>query len=69
MEEILQSLKSKEVDVTCSNSVTFRGTIESLDSGVVRIRGEEDRLIYLDIGSVVSVTECDNHHSRPGFVV
>ncbi len=69
MEEILNSLKNKEVDVTCSNSVAFRGTVESVESGVVRMTTDEEKVVFLNAGSVVSVMECENHHSRPGFVI
>jgi hypothetical protein len=69
MEEFLQSLNGKQVDISFGGSATFRGTIIDLKNGVLVMNDEDDRTIYVATDKITTVSEVKEHLSRPGFVV
>jgi len=68
MEELLNSLLGKRIDVTCGTNAAFRGDVVDVKSGVLYLRDEEDRVAYVAIDKIAVVYECKEHLSRPGFV-
>ena len=69
MEAILTELRGKKVDINCGSNVMYRGEIISVDSGILKLKNEDDRDIFIAIDKVAAVTECSDLSSRPGFIV
>ena len=69
MEDKLEELKGKRVDVNCGAGAIFRGTVESVDDDVVTIKDEDSFITNISIKKIVAVTECVDPVTRPGFIV
>lgn len=69
MEDKLEELKGKRVDINCGAGANFRGTVETVDDGLVTLKDEEDRKTNVAIKKIVAVTECVDPVTRPGFIV
>lgn len=68
MDSILFALRGKEVEINFSNSLGFRGTIESVDNGVIKLTDESEKIYYLAISKIAAVCEVAEPHLRPGFI-
>jgi hypothetical protein len=69
MEEKLKGFSGKRVDINCGAGAIFRGKVSSVESGLVTILDEEDRVTSVSIEKILAVTECHEPISRPGFIV
>ena len=69
MEAILTELQGKKVDINCGSNVMYRGEIVSVEGGILKLKNEDDRDIFIAIDKVAAVTECSDLSSRPGFIV
>lgn len=69
MEELLQQLLSKKIDVTCGTNAAFRGDVMDVKSGVLYLRDEDGKVAYVAIDKIAVIFECKDVPSRPGFVV
>jgi hypothetical protein len=68
MEELLNQLLGKKIDVTCGTNVAFRGDVVDVKAGVLYLRDEDDRVAYVSIDKIAVIYECKDNHPRPGFV-
>lgn len=68
MEELLNQLLSKKIDVTCGTNAAFRGDVVDVKAGVLYLRDEDDRVAYVSIDKIAVIYECKENHPRPGFV-
>ena len=68
MEEKLREFKGRKVDANCGTGAIFRGTVEGVEGGVLKIRDEMDVISYVAIGKIIAVTECSESATRPGFI-
>jgi hypothetical protein len=68
MEELLQSFEGKKIDVTCGSSAVFRGEVVEVGEGVLKLRDEDGKLLYIAIPRIASVYECSDQAGRPGFI-
>ncbi|MFN0138959.1 MAG: MM0924 family protein [Pyrinomonadaceae bacterium] len=68
MEELLNQLLGKKIDVTCGTNAAFRGDVVDVKAGVLYLRDEDDRVAYVSIDKVAVIYECKENHPRPGFV-
>ncbi len=69
MEELLTQLVGKKIDVNSGVSAAFRGDVSEVKNGVLYLRSEDEKVIYIPIEKIAAVYECGETHSRPGFVV
>lgn len=69
MEEFLQQLMGKRIDVAYGTSATVRGDVVDVKDGVLFLRDEEEKVAYVAIDKIAVVWEVKEHQSRPGFVV
>lgn len=69
MEELLNQLMGKKIDVTCGTNATFRGDVIDVKTGVLYLRDEDEKVAYVSIDKIAVVYECGDQHSRPGFIV
>lgn len=68
MEELLNQLLGKKIDVTCGTNAAFRGDVVDVKKGVLYLRDEDDRVAYVSIDKIAVIYECKENHPRPGFV-
>lgn len=68
MEELLNQLLGKKIDVTCGTNAAFRGDVVDVKAGVLYLRDEDDRVAYVSIDKIAVIYECKENHPRPGFV-
>jgi hypothetical protein len=68
MEEKLRSYQGKKLDVNCGTSAIFRGTVEKVEDGILKIKDELDVVSHISIERIIAVTECSESSTRPGFV-
>lgn len=68
MEELLNQLLGKKIDVTCGTNAAFRGDVVDVKAGVLYLRDEDERVAYVSIDKVAVIYECKENHPRPGFV-
>ncbi len=69
MEELLKRLKGKKIDVSCGTTAVFRGDIIEVDNGVLHLRDEDSRDVFVAVDKVSMVCECSESSTRPGFIV
>jgi len=69
MEDLLRQLLGKKIDVTCGTNAAFRGDVIDVKQGVLYLRDEHEKVAYVAIDKIAVVYECDDHASRPGFVI
>lgn len=68
MEEILNQLLDKKVDISCGASAVFRGHLREVRNGVLCIVDEDDRNVFVAVDKIAAVCECRDNSGRPGFV-
>lgn len=68
MEELLNQLLGKKIDVTCGTNAAFRGDVVDVKAGVLYLRDEDDRVAYVSIDKIAVIYECKDNQPRPGFV-
>ena len=69
MEALLTELSGKKVDVNCGSNVMYRGEIVSIEDGILKLKNEDDRDVFIAVDKIAAVTECSDLSSRPGFIV
>ena len=69
MEDLLKQLLGKKIDVTCGTNAAFRGDVIDVKNGILYLRDEYEKVAYVAIHKIAVIYECDDHASRPGFVV
>ena len=69
MEALLTELSGKKVDVNCGSNVMYRGEIVSIEGGILKLKNEDDRDVFIAVDKIAAVTECSDLSSRPGFIV
>ncbi|GIU82655.1 MAG: hypothetical protein D6687_05970 [Acidobacteria bacterium] len=68
MENFLVQLQGKKVDVACGESAVIRGEIVKAQDGILYLRDEDERQIYVAIDKIAAVWEVKENHHRPGLV-
>lgn len=68
MKDLLKEFVGKRVDVHCSGSTVFRGSVKKADDGIVQLVDDEDRVFYIDGSRIIAVSEVTDASSRPGFL-
>jgi hypothetical protein len=68
MEEIISNLKGKRIDVNCGMSAVFRGENVSYNGGILELRDETGRTVYIEGSRIVAVSEVTDPSIRPGFI-
>ena len=69
MEALLTQLRGKKVDINCGSNVMYRGEIVSIDGGILKLKNEDDRDVFIAVDKIAAVMECSDLSSRPGFIV
>lgn len=68
MENFLRQLMGKKIDVSCGTNATVRGDVVEIKDGILYLRDEDERLVYVAVEKIAIVWECKDTVIRPGFV-
>lgn len=68
MENVLQGLAGKKLDVVCMGAVTQRGENRSVSDGVLALVDDEGKVVYISVSTIVAVSEVSDTATRPGFI-
>lgn len=68
MEEKVRSLLGKKIDVSCTSAVGFTGEVLEVENGILSLRDDEDKILFISIGKIAAVNVVSDNHLRPGFV-
>ena len=68
MKTFLQAFIGKKVDVVCTGGVAVRGEIESIETDVLVLKDEEDKVCYVAIDKITVVWETKDKVQRTGFI-
>ncbi len=68
MEEFLKQFTGKQIDVSCGINSTIRGNVADVKNGVLHLRDENERIVYVAIDKIAIVWEAHEHQNRPGFL-
>ena len=69
MEEFLNQLMGKKIDISCGANANVRGDVVDIKGGILYLRDENERVAYVAIEKIAIIWECKDSQSRPGFVV
>jgi hypothetical protein len=68
MEELLRRFTGKKIDVSFGSTAVFRGQVRDVGQGILSLVDDDDREVFIAVERIASVTECQDHSGRPGFV-
>lgn len=68
MEELLRELVGRKIDVRCGGTESFTGEVSEIKKGVVYLRDEDEKIIYLAIEKISAINESTESPLRPGFI-
>ncbi len=69
MEEFLQQLMGKKIDVSCGTSAVVRGDVVDVKDGILYLRDEDERVSYVVIEKIAFVWEREDPEHKAGFVL
>jgi hypothetical protein len=69
MQELLERMKGKRLDVYCGGASSLRGEVLKVEGGVLHLRDDEEQVCYVAIERIIVVWEArDEDEHRAGFV-
>ncbi len=69
MEGFLSQLMGKKVDVACGESAFIRGEIVAVKDGILHLRDDEQRPVYVAINKIAAIWEVNKEsHQKPGLL-
>lgn len=69
MEELMVQLTGKKIDVSCEANSVFRGEVLDVKNGVLFLKDEDAKVVYIAINRIAAFYESGDTQSRPGFIV
>ena len=68
MQEVINKLIGKRIDVICGISAVFRGENVNYSDGILELKDETGRTVYIEGSRIVAVSEVTDPSVRPGFI-
>jgi len=68
MEDLLKKRIGKNIEVITGITTAFRGDVTEVKDGVLYLRSEDEKAVYVSIDKIAAFYECSDVHQRPGFV-
>lgn len=68
MEELVKGLTGKKIDITCGTMAVYRGEVVEVRDGVVQLRDDDERTIFIAVKKISTVIEAADSSHRPGFI-
>jgi uncharacterized protein DUF6897 len=69
MDELILRFMGKQIDVAYGVNNFIRGEVTDVSGGIVSLKDEEGRQVYVSADKISVVWEVKDNHSRPGFVI
>jgi hypothetical protein len=69
MNELLNKMVGKKLDVFCGGTSSLRGKLVKVDGGVAHLVDEDDRMFYVSVERVIVFSESKDSEHRAGFSV
>lgn len=63
------SLIGRKIEVICGASLGFRGEALKVESGVLTLRDEDEKVSFIAVKRITAVNEVVHPNTRPGFIV
>ncbi len=68
MEELLKHMIGKTIDLAAGGQFAYRGEIVDVRGGILLLKGEDDRTMYVAIDKITAFSESLPAVTRPGFI-
>jgi hypothetical protein len=68
MEQFLNGMIGKTIDVYCGASSSLRGEVVKVGEGVLHLKDDEQRICFISIDKINVVWEARENEHRAGFV-
>jgi hypothetical protein len=68
MEELVKRFIGKKIDVSCGTNAFLRGAVIEVTNGVLHLKDDDDKAVYVSIDKISTIYECSDSASRPGFI-
>ena len=68
MEETIGNLIGKKIDVNCGNAAMFRGENLGYSNGVLELKDDTGKTVYINGIRILAISEVSDSASRPGFI-
>ena len=68
MEDFLNGMVERRVDVHCMGAINLRGEIAKVERGVLHLKDEDDQMCFVAIDKIAVVVEARDRESRAGFL-
>jgi hypothetical protein len=68
MKTFLQGFVGKKIDVVCAGGVAVRGEVEAIETDVLVLKDDEDKVCYVAVDKITVVWETRDKQPRTGFV-
>jgi hypothetical protein len=68
MENLLAKMLGKKIDIFCGGASSLRGEVMKVGDGVVELKDQDDRTVYVAIDKIMVVWEAKDLEHRAGFV-
>ncbi|HKX83847.1 MAG TPA: MM0924 family protein [Pyrinomonadaceae bacterium] len=68
MEELIKGMIGTKLDITCGTNAVYRGEVLGVSSGVVRLKDDDERTVYVSAEKISTVVEVSDSTHRPGFI-
>jgi hypothetical protein len=69
MGEFILRFIGKQIDVAYGMNSFIRGEVTDVSGGIVSLKDEEERQVFIAADKIAVVWEVKENHSRPGFVI
>ena len=67
MKTFLQGFIGKKIDVVCTGGVAVSGTAEAIETDVLVLKDDEDKVCYVAVDKITVVWETQDKTHRTGF--
>jgi len=68
MESVLRQMAGKKIEVSTGITTAFKGEIIEVKDGVLHLKNEDEKTVYISIEKIAAINECSDAQSRPGFI-
>lgn len=58
----------KELDISCGRTNGVRGTVVDVSKGILYLRGDDERVIYVVIDKIAFIWEVSDNEPKAGFL-
>lgn len=68
MQDFLAKMIGQKLDIYCGGSSSLRGEVIRVESGILHLKDDDQKMCYVAIEKIVVVWEARDDEHRAGFV-